>query len=114
MGKLQKKSSAMFSEGSLFRTYFASFLDKLHILKFQDIFELQTLKQTYLYFHNMIPQPTGELFVRNEDVHNYMYNTRLTTNSQVHKWNTALGKKKFFSYGNPSLVPSKCRVAECV
>ena len=28
---------------------------KLHILKFQDVFKLQTLKQMHLYFHNMIP-----------------------------------------------------------
>ncbi len=37
---------------------------KFHILKFQDIFELQTQKQMHLYFHNIIPQPIRELFVR--------------------------------------------------
>ncbi len=51
----------MCKEGSLFRTYFATFLQKLHILKCQDIFKLQTLKQMHLYFHNMIPQAIREL-----------------------------------------------------
>ncbi len=35
----------------------------LHIMKFQDIFKLQTLKQMHLHFHNMITQPIHELLV---------------------------------------------------
>ena len=64
-------------------------LFSVYILKFQDIFELKSLKQMHLYFYNMIPQPIRELFVRNEKVSHY--NTR----SHPHKWNAALGEKKF-------------------
>ena len=62
-------------------------------LKFQDIFELQTLKQMHLWFYNMIPQSIRDLFVQNEEVHHY--NTRQRSNPRVHKWNTAFVKKLF-------------------
>ncbi len=87
-------------------------LQKLHILKFHDVCELQILKQMYLYFHNMTPQPIRKLFVRNEEVH--PFNIKQGSKPRVHKWNKALGKKIVTHMGTPSLVRKKCRVAEHV
>ncbi len=57
----------------------------------------------HLYFHNMIPQPIRDLFVRNEEVQRY--NTRQRSNPRVHKWNTALGKTFFIFIWEPIFGP---------
>ncbi len=59
----------MCKEGSLLGKYFSN--QKLHTLKFQDIFELKIIKQMHLYFHNMTSQAFRKSFVSNEDVHHY-------------------------------------------
>ncbi len=56
MEKLQKKVVLCVGKAHYFEHTLPLF-QNLHILKFQNNFELQTLKQMHLYFHNMIPQP---------------------------------------------------------
>ncbi len=82
MEKLQKKVVRCVGKAHYLEHTLPLF-KKLQVLKFQDIFELQTLKQMLLYFHNIIPQLIRDLSVRNEAVHHY--NTRQRSNPRVHK-----------------------------
>ncbi len=102
-GKITVKRVWYVREGWLLRTYrymyFATF-PKVTYLEISGYFQIinQVLRQMDLYL-----QPIRELFVRNKEVHHC--NTRQQCNPRipVHKWNTAVSKKKFYSYGNPSL-----------
>ncbi len=75
--------------------YFATF-PKVTYLEISGYFQIinQVLRQMDLYL-----QPIRELFVQNKEVHHC--NTRQQSNPRVHKWNTAVSKKKVLFLWEP-------------
>ena len=80
LGALQNRAVKLIGDGNL-RGSPNLIYSKLNILKLPDLFKHETAKLVYRYFHNDLPIPLTELFVKNTNVTNRI--TRFTNDREI-------------------------------